>query len=79
MNADPAVVEHLQGPMSREASDAFIDRIEAGWLQRGWNLWAIEVPEVAPHLVPHVFYRLSRDRWRVTQPSTFVISVSDPN
>ena len=44
LNADPAVVEHLQGPMSRDASDAFIDRIETGWDERGWSLWAIEVP-----------------------------------
>jgi RimJ/RimL family protein N-acetyltransferase len=50
MNADPAVVEHLQGPMSRERSDDFIDRIEAHWEEHGWGLWAVEVPEVAPFI-----------------------------
>lgn len=48
MNADPPVVEHLQGPMSRERSDDFIDRIEAHWDQHGWGLWAAEVVGGAP-------------------------------
>jgi RimJ/RimL family protein N-acetyltransferase len=48
MNVDPLVMEHLQGPMSRERSDGFIDRIEAHWEQHGWGLWAVEVPGVAP-------------------------------
>jgi RimJ/RimL family protein N-acetyltransferase len=48
MNADPAVVEHLQGPMSRERSDDFIDRIEAHWDAHGWGLWAVEVVGGAP-------------------------------
>lgn len=43
LNADPAVMEHLQGLLSREASDAFVDRIEAHWNAKGWGLWAIEV------------------------------------
>ena len=44
LNADPAVTEFLQGQMSREASDAFIDLIEAQWDAAGWGLWAVEVP-----------------------------------
>jgi len=48
VNSDPAVVEHLQGPMSRERSDAFIDRIEAHWDAHGWGLWAVEVVGLAP-------------------------------
>ena len=48
MNADPSVVEHLQGPMSRERSDDFVDRIERHWDEHGWGLWAVEVPGVAP-------------------------------
>lgn len=50
LNADPAVMAHLQGTMSREASDAFIDRIEAFWNERGWGLWAVEVPDVVPFI-----------------------------
>lgn len=48
MNADPAVMRHMQGPMTRERSDDFIDRIEAHWEDRGWGLWAAEVPGSAP-------------------------------
>lgn len=50
INADPAVVEHLLGPMTRERSDEFVDRIEAHWNEHGWGLWAIEVPGVAPFI-----------------------------
>jgi ribosomal-protein-alanine N-acetyltransferase len=48
MNADPAVMQHLQGSMSDEASDAFANRIELHWAQHGWGLWAVEVPDIAP-------------------------------
>jgi ribosomal-protein-alanine N-acetyltransferase len=48
LNADPAVMEHMQGLMTRERSDAFVDRIEGQWDDRGWGLWAVEVPGVAP-------------------------------
>jgi RimJ/RimL family protein N-acetyltransferase len=78
MNADPAVVEHLQGPLSREQSDAFIDRIEAQWEKHGYGLWAVEVPGVAPFIgyvglwpadyvtgdaMVEVGWRLARDHW----------------
>lgn len=36
--------------MSRDASDAFIDRIESHWDEHGWGLWAVEVPDVAPFI-----------------------------
>lgn len=45
LNRDPEVVRHLQGPMSRERSDAFVDRIRACWRDRGYGLWALEVQE----------------------------------
>ena len=48
MNADPAVVEHLLGPMTRERSDDLIDRIERHWDEHGWGLWAVEIPDAAP-------------------------------
>ena len=48
MNADPVVMEHMQGLMPREAVDAFVDRIERHWEEHGWGLWAVEVPGVAP-------------------------------
>ena len=43
INADPAVTEHVARlPLSREQSDAFVDRIEASWLRRGYGLYAAE-------------------------------------
>jgi RimJ/RimL family protein N-acetyltransferase len=48
MNADPVVMEHMQGSLTRESSDAFVDRIERHWDEYGWGLWAVEVPGVAP-------------------------------
>jgi RimJ/RimL family protein N-acetyltransferase len=48
LNADPVVMEHMQGLLSRESSDAFVDRIERHWEEHGWGLWAVEVPGVAP-------------------------------
>ena len=77
-HADPAVMEHMQGLMTRERSDAFIDRIEAWWDERGWGLWAIEVPDVAPFVgyvglwpadyvtgdpMVEVGWRLAREHW----------------
>ena len=46
INADPVVMEHFPATLDRAASDAFVDRIESGWDERGWGLWAVEV--VAP-------------------------------
>ena len=43
LNADPAVVEYLPGPLGGSASDALVDRIETGWAALGYGLWAIEV------------------------------------
>ncbi len=45
MNADPRVVEHLPGPMTREQSDALVDRIEANFAGRGFDVFAVEVAE----------------------------------
>ena len=77
LNADSAVVEHLQGPLSRERSDAFVDRIEAHWASHGWGLWAVEVVDGAPfvgyvglwpadYVAPgmvEVGWRLAREHW----------------
>jgi RimJ/RimL family protein N-acetyltransferase len=47
MNADPAVMKHYPGLLSRQESDALADRIEAHFTERGFGLWAVEVPGVA--------------------------------
>ncbi len=47
MNADPAVMEHFPEPLSRRASDDLADSIRRGIDERGWGLWALELPGVA--------------------------------
>lgn len=77
LNADPGVMEHMQGLMSRERSDAFIERIETHWTRHGWGLWAVEVPGTASfigyvglwpadYVLPgmvEVGWRLARAHW----------------
>jgi RimJ/RimL family protein N-acetyltransferase len=43
LNADPKVMEFFPNTLSREASDAFADRIQALIEQQGWDLWAVEI------------------------------------
>jgi RimJ/RimL family protein N-acetyltransferase len=43
LNADSRVMEHFPACMTREESDALIDKITAGCHQRGWGFWAVEV------------------------------------
>ena len=66
-------------PLTREGSDAFVDRVEAEFDECGFGLWAVEVPGRAPfigfvglHRVPfdapftpavEVGWRLARDHW----------------
>lgn len=47
LNADPVVMEHFVAPLTRDQSDALVDRIEAAFEDDGWGLWAAEVPGVA--------------------------------
>ena len=75
LNADPEVMEHFPGPMTREETDAFVDRIEAHWRDRGFGLWAVEVPDEAgligftglavhPFMpTPEIGWRLAREVW----------------
>jgi RimJ/RimL family protein N-acetyltransferase len=42
MNRDPRVMEHLVKPLTREESDAFVDRMERCWQDLGYGLWAVE-------------------------------------
>ncbi|UDY34183.1 GNAT family N-acetyltransferase [Dermatobacter hominis] len=56
INADPVVMEHYPSTLGRAESDAFVDRIESSWRERGWGLWAVEVvapaaPDEAPGFV----------------------------
>jgi RimJ/RimL family protein N-acetyltransferase len=42
MNADPRVTEFLSTQLSREESDALVDRFVNEWADDGFGLWAIE-------------------------------------
>ena len=42
LNADPVVMEHFPAPLGRADSDALVDRIERGWEELGYGLWAVE-------------------------------------
>jgi len=48
MNADPRVMEHFPGLMSRAESDRLVDRIVAHFDEHGYGLWAVEVPGEVP-------------------------------
>jgi len=43
INADPRVMEHFPAPMTRDGSDALVDRIVASFDENGYGLWALEV------------------------------------
>jgi len=43
LNADPVVMEHYPSTLTRDESDAMVDRIEARFARDGWGLWAVEV------------------------------------
>lgn len=48
MNADPRVMEHFPGLLSRAESDVRVDRIQAHFKERGFGIWAVEIAGVAP-------------------------------
>jgi RimJ/RimL family protein N-acetyltransferase len=50
MNADARVMEFFPSRLTRDESDAMVDRIQAHFDERGFGLWAIEVPDVAPFI-----------------------------
>lgn len=43
MNADPLVMGFLSRALTREESDALVDRILAHWAEDGHGLWAVEI------------------------------------
>jgi ribosomal-protein-alanine N-acetyltransferase len=79
MNADPEVMAHFPAPLSREKSDALVDRIEAGFEEHGFGLWALEarstgafigftglaVPSFEAAFTPavEIGWRLQRSAW----------------
>jgi RimJ/RimL family protein N-acetyltransferase len=48
MNSDARVMEFFASSLSRDESNAMVDRIEEHFARLGFGLWAVEVPGVAP-------------------------------
>ncbi|PRY61334.1 RimJ/RimL family protein N-acetyltransferase [Knoellia remsis] len=42
MNADPEVMRYFPAPLTRAESDAMVGRLEAGFDEHGYGLWAVE-------------------------------------
>ena len=50
MNGDPEVMECFPKPLTREESNAFAEAIKKEFEERGYGLFAVEVPGVAPFI-----------------------------
>ncbi len=48
MNADLRVMEHFPKLLTREESNAVVDRIEAHFREHGFGVWALEILGVTP-------------------------------
>lgn len=48
MNADPQVRRYFPGVLNRTEAQGEADRIRAAIAQRGWGMWALEIPGVHP-------------------------------
>jgi ribosomal-protein-alanine N-acetyltransferase len=79
LNADPEVMRHFPALLSRAESDATIERVQAGFDQHGYGLWAVELLDTGEfigftglqwipfeaHFTPalEVGWRLARGAW----------------
>lgn len=45
LNGDPGTLVFFPATLTRAESDAFVDRMEAGFEERGYGLWALEVKQ----------------------------------
>ncbi len=61
MGMDLQVMEHFPARLTREDSDAMVDRIGEHFVHHGFGLWAVEVVGGAPFIG---FTGLVRPRWR---------------
>ena len=51
LNADPRVMEHYPATLTRVQSDSVVrERIVPHFAERGFGLWAVEVPGVSPFI-----------------------------
>jgi len=85
LNADPVVMEHMPTVLTSRETALWIARIELGFEEYGFGLWALEhgvtgdfigltglsVPRIEAHFTPavEVGWRLAREHWRVRKRS----------
>ncbi len=48
MNADPTVMQFFPSTLTREQSDALALRLSCEVIEKGFGLWAVSIPNVAP-------------------------------
>jgi ribosomal-protein-alanine N-acetyltransferase len=91
LNADPEVMEHFPNRLTREESDALVDRIEQGFNERGYGLWAVAIESgfigfvglqpvrFAAHFTPavEIGWRLVRSAWGRGYASEAAIAARD--
>lgn len=76
LNGDPETMRYFVSTLTREESDAMVDWASGLIDERGWGLWAVEVPGVAPFVgfvglnipsfgqdVVEIGWRLRREHW----------------
>jgi ribosomal-protein-alanine N-acetyltransferase len=79
LNVDPAVMEFFPALLTREESDAMVDRIEAHFAAHGFGVWATElkatgefigfiglwIPKFKAHFTPcvEIGWRLAASHW----------------
>ncbi|WZO99957.1 GNAT family N-acetyltransferase [Isosphaeraceae bacterium EP7] len=79
LNADPAVMEYFLAALTRDQSDAMVDRFITHHEEHGFGPWAVEVPGISPLvgyvglLIPRfetsftpcveIGWRLAREHW----------------
>jgi RimJ/RimL family protein N-acetyltransferase len=49
-NADPLVMRHMRGVLTRDESDAYVARARQHLAETGFGIWAVEAPGVAPFI-----------------------------
>jgi ribosomal-protein-alanine N-acetyltransferase len=63
LNADPEVMAHFPSTLTAAQSAEMVDRFVAGWEQRGYGLWAVEVRESGRFIG---FVGLSSPTWQTS-------------
>jgi RimJ/RimL family protein N-acetyltransferase len=78
MNADPAVMEHYPSTLTRAESEVMVERIQTGFRQHGYGLWALEVVDsgefigytgLAPASFEGRFTPAVEIGWRLARPA----------